>query len=1006
MTTGKCARTNPFIKGSARTRGEGGRRQDPSLVPLPRRRETTLLLSQLGNTRGFKLRSFHSTQRVQAPILPSSTTNQDTFRGQRLPRPLQTSGSASAGTPAGAEGSHRRGPRQVVPRVLQSTLSSRKGLRRVAPSHRSECLKQILPSNLLQDGDTGIYQNFPQTWGVDNVGGPLRRLPTHTGTQNRKKILQVCGGKKGFPVRSNPFWSGLGSQTVYKDREGRQGNVISPGRVNSCIPRRPLTEGQKQRGGSASHTNTGYTASQSRVCNKHEKIRSSTHTSIPFCGLRIRPNSGDCLPTSRQSEQHRTVSRRTTATQVHNSGETLQLPRRTFSHRENGPIRPSPHETPTNDLETPLEIPGPFTYPGSPFTRSGPGMVGEPKQLVGQTSSALPSPPRPGVHGLLYEGMGCTLWESHSQGPLVLSGLQTTHKLPRIVSSSSGSHEVPAGCGRQGSARVDGQLHHPVPYKQTGGDAFTTNAGFNEGPAPVVPVAQYNPEGSTHCRGEECGGRCALENTSVLTNRVDVAPTNFPTPLSNLGNTRDRHFRDQIQSPPSGLYFTNAGPRCSSDRRFEPSLGGEISVRIPTSGTPVKSGPKNSEGKAQNDADSPVVASSALAPRAPEVVNPNTKTSTSSTISATSDPQQNVQPGIGNTQSTCISDTTLAASDSVAARVAAPQRVSTRRVYAARLTVFKNWCQKSNVEWPLSNSDPVLSFLLEQFHLGRAPSTLEGYRSSLADSLPELNLTQDKRLSRLLQSFHRDRPRAAKVLPPWDLQVVLEVLSGPPFEPLTLIPLKLVTFKTVFLLALASGSRRSEIHAWVKAGVMFDSDAKHVYLKAASGFLAKNQRLDRSSSAFSPVVIPALTDSNDLTGSETTLCPVRALKLYLDRTHSIRNAREKLFISFKAGHKQEIKPQTISSWLRQTITLAYSQLKPEQAKNLNIKAHHIRAMASSWANLGGVALTDIMTSCHWRSHTTFTSYYLKEVSWHNGDEFTLGPFVTAQSVIDPTSNAY
>jgi hypothetical protein len=50
--------------------------------------------------------------------------------------------------------------------------------------------------------------------------------------------------------------------------------------------------------------------------------------------------------------------------------------------------------------------------------------------------------------------------------------------------------------------------------------------------------------------------------------------------------------------------------------------------------------------------------------------------------------------------------------------------------------------------------------------------------------------------------------------PLWDLGIVLKALQLSPFEPLDLISFKFLTYKCCFLLALATGCRRSEqLHA-------------------------------------------------------------------------------------------------------------------------------------------------------------------------------------------------
>lgn len=48
---------------------------------------------------------------------------------------------------------------------------------------------------------------------------------------------------------------------------------------------------------------------------------------------------------------------------------------------------------------------------------------------------------------------------------------------------------------------------------------------------------------------------------------------------------------------------------------------------------------------------------------------------------------------------------------------------------------------------------------------------------------------------------------------PWDLSMVLNALSPPPFEPVDGIDLKLLSLKTALLLALSTAKRFSELHA-------------------------------------------------------------------------------------------------------------------------------------------------------------------------------------------------
>ena len=154
-------------------------------------------------------------------------------------------------------------------------------------------------------------------------------------------------------------------------------------------------------------------------------------------------------------------------------------------------------------------------------------------------------------------------------------------------------------------------------------------------------------------------------------------------------------------------------------------------------------------------------------------------------------------------------------SEAVAARIEAPQRGSTRSVYEAKWTILKKWCLSNQVDFRYPPVKSVADFLLYLFQDRKLqPSTIDGYRSAIADKLgsSSVNISKDENLTHLLDSFHRDKPKGRRGVPSWNLSLVLHQLTKAPFEPLKEASLKHLTFKTVFLLAQGSGKGRSEIH--------------------------------------------------------------------------------------------------------------------------------------------------------------------------------------------------
>ena len=335
-------------------------------------------------------------------------------------------------------------------------------------------------------------------------------------------------------------------------------------------------------------------------------------------------------------------------------------------------------------------------------------------------------------------------------------------------------------------------------------------------------------------------------------------------------------------------------------------------------------------------------------------------------------------------------------SEAVAARIEAPQRGSTRSVYEAKWTIFTKWCLSNQVDFRAPPLKAIADFLLHLFQGKKLqPGTIDGYRSAIADKLGNstINVSKDENLTRLLDSFHRDRSKGRRGIPSWNLSLVLHQLTKAPFEAIKEASLKHLTFKTVSMLALGSGKRRSEIPAWLHKNIRHQSDWSKVSLYPSPSFLSKNQLAKEGPDSVAPVVIPALAPSLDRSlKGDRSLCPVRALRYYLDRTSDLWQNKELVFVSFKKGFA------TISSWIKQTVILCY-ELSDQEALSLHqVKAHDVRAFAASKAFQSGISLDQILSACHWKSHNTFTQFYLKDDAWADSELFHLGPVVAAQQV--------
>ena len=299
----------------------------------------------------------------------------------------------------------------------------------------------------------------------------------------------------------------------------------------------------------------------------------------------------------------------------------------------------------------------------------------------------------------------------------------------------------------------------------------------------------------------------------------------------------------------------------------------------------------------------------------------------------------------------------------------------------------------------------MADFLTYQFkEKDSAVTTLQGYRSVILNTLKDqvdADFRDNVFLKNLIANFAVERPRSLRSLPQWDLSLVMRRLTRAPFEPLRSTSMQALSWKTAFLLALASAKRRSELRAF-SCKVLHTENWRSMTLRPLPTFVAKTEVAGRPETKLQDVTILGLGNfcSADMS-EEKTLCPVRAVKIYLSRTQEIRAGRQELFIPYKIGAKQSISPVTISSWIQQAVKTAYTDASDEEAALVNVRAHDLRGVAASWNLHQSIPIGDILRAAQWRCHNTFTSYYLRDLSQQEDDILRLGPISVGQVLHAP-----
>ena len=287
-------------------------------------------------------------------------------------------------------------------------------------------------------------------------------------------------------------------------------------------------------------------------------------------------------------------------------------------------------------------------------------------------------------------------------------------------------------------------------------------------------------------------------------------------------------------------------------------------------------------------------------------------------------------------------------SDEVSRLTAAPRRPSTNRMYDDRWCRFTGWAVGQGTDPLDPTAAQVASFLFDLFDThGLSPRTIKGYRTCIGSVLNRTGRAKvvlHRTISDMIASMELQRPRATPVLPQWDLGVVLEALNKPPYEPLREASFKHLTLKTVFLLAMASAGRRSELHAlrFDQNYIQFKPKGAGVTLYFSPEFMRKNQKPNQVND---PWYIPAIPTGKPEFG--TPNCPVRALHYYhryLTEHPELRKDRRRLFVPIKDNNAgKELSAPSISRWICTTIVDSHAAIQDSKNLSGSVKAHEVTA---------------------------------------------------------------
>ncbi|XP_061479227.1 uncharacterized protein LOC133383133 [Rhineura floridana] len=327
------------------------------------------------------------------------------------------------------------------------------------------------------------------------------------------------------------------------------------------------------------------------------------------------------------------------------------------------------------------------------------------------------------------------------------------------------------------------------------------------------------PESRTPQRDLECDSRLAQQTTG-LSGRMETSSSHFPSspvsvrrPLSRPVCFQSQLPASQVLCPIPGLNSRSSG--CSNNTVARRSI-----VRLSPHTIVSQDLEEGANRKGTAGSDSTILATPTVVLRSSGNVNDGSLDTSSNARPPI--PGSSTAPGPYLAQSNSLAFErrhlrSAGLSDAVIDIILASRRPSTTRIYQHTWAAFSKWCQSHHHDPSQTNVHQVLQFLHSGFMMGLRPNTLRRHASTLSSILsvssPGDHISSHPFIKRFLKGVSLRSPAVVHRFPSWSLPKVLQALQRPPFEPIRTVPLRILSFKVLFLIAITSARRVSELGA-------------------------------------------------------------------------------------------------------------------------------------------------------------------------------------------------
>lgn len=874
------------------------------------------------------------------------------------PTPLPSSPHTSEGPfrpfrGGGGPPTEERHIRSTTSTVLPSTyLQCPQSLRGETPNHRSIRVEQLHPGTIILN-DKSQHSETPHSQGSSRCHSRSpRRIPSRPDKTELAQVFSLLAQQQAILLSSIAIWSECRPPTLHTNSKVSSGQATPTKHPCPRLPRRL---------GNMEHIN--------RVPTDTNK-NNLQHSNFPGLSHKLQKIPYDTIT-------HDNMARSPLVSPRLSMGCHRRVQIQAMRRCRSAPTSPYRQQKAVGIVHGQTGLLG--SAPQTPGARYlGPGKAADPRPSTvqgqegqialvhAQTALSMDEPKTPPTTDILrpnrsendsmdrrvLDRLGGTLRPRRAMpGPMGSTNIPLTHQWPR-ASGSNSSHRSPTPQSpsnntshRQRSSQGSyQQTKNKSPSPQRNSSQSSKDL-TNSKPLHTCPQDRISRQ--PDCRRPE---QNSTSSDGVVATTVGIFKDN-----SLEGSSANRPHGHGREHSPSPLRITLAPSSSNSSRRIQRKLEPMVTnLHIPSAENIVTANEEIQQLPPPRGHHSPVAANSTMVPNYP---SQGRKLQTYRVLpGAASALRKNSKWLVRLREMDRLQFLktyySLAFNKKVANTMVRAYRPSSTRQAETAWRAFKSWLPRNVTILRKKHMLAFLTYLNDVKKL--APRTILGYRNSLSEPIKKaFNISLvDKDFSLLARAQFNLNPPLAKKIPKWSLNHALESLQSHQFRTNTA-SLEKLFLKAIFLTALASGNRVSELAAITRSNA--DISATEIRLTVRQGFLYKNQALDRTPP---PITFPCI-------GPHHQLCPGSTLTEYIRRTETLAKG-DHLFVHPNTGCA--LTSGRLSYWLSKAI----QTLDP----NGQGSAHDFRKFAFSLAFTRGLPVKEIVAHGFWTTLNVFINKYL------------------------------